>query len=65
MRKKMTDVDPELLRLKEIERRAHERFLRLGESAGLSGYGSIIKAAEDIWIEAASAVRAYQEREGD
>jgi hypothetical protein len=54
--------DPELRRLKEIERLARERFLRLSLPGTFGGDAEFIKAAEDLWREAAAAVRAYTDR---
>jgi hypothetical protein len=52
--------DPELRRLKEIERLARDRFLRLGLPGTFGGDAEVIKAAEDLWTEAAAAVRAHR-----
>ena len=51
--------DPELRRLKEIERLARERFLRLSLPGTFGGDAEVIKAAEALWREAAAAVRSY------
>ena len=51
--------DFELVRLQEIQRLADERFLHLGRPNGLSESG-VIKAAEDICVEAAEAVRLHK-----
>ena len=48
--------DFELVRLQEIERLAEERFLHLGRPNGLSD-PRVIKAAKEICVEAADAVR--------
>jgi hypothetical protein len=53
--------DAELRRLEEIERVAHDRFARLSEPSGISDPATI-KAAKEIWAEAASAVRLYKVR---
>jgi hypothetical protein len=58
----MQDNDPELRRLKEIERLARERFLRLSLPGSFGGDAEVIKAAEDIWREAAAAVRAHRDK---
>jgi hypothetical protein len=58
----MQDNDPELRRLKEIERLARERFLRLSLPGGFGGDAEVIKAAEDLWREAAAAVRAHRDK---
>ena len=52
--------DPELRRLKEIERLARERFLRLSLPGTFGGNAEVIKAAEALWKEAAAAVRSYR-----
>jgi hypothetical protein len=54
--------DPELRRLKEIERLARDRFLRLGLPSTFGGDAEVIKAAEDLWTEAAAAVRAHRDK---
>jgi hypothetical protein len=54
--------DPELRRLKEIERLARDRFLRLGLPGTFCGDAEVIKAAEDLWREAAAAVCAYRDK---
>jgi len=51
--------DPELRRLKENERLARERFLRLSLPGSFGGDAEVIKAAEALWREAAAAVRSY------
>jgi hypothetical protein len=58
----MQDNDPELRRLKEIERLARERFLRLSLPGSFGGDAEVIKAAEDLWREAAAAVRAHRDK---
>ena len=50
----------ELLRLKETERLARERLERLAGPAGFSHRADVMKAAGDLWAEAAAALRAYQ-----
>jgi hypothetical protein len=55
----MRKNDPELRRLKEIERLARERFLRLSLPGTFGGDAEVIKAAEALWREAAAAVRSY------
>jgi hypothetical protein len=41
--------DPELRRLKKIERLARERFLRLSLPGSFSGDAEVIKVAEALW----------------
>jgi hypothetical protein len=48
-----------LWRLKEIERLARERYLRLSALGTFGGDAEVIKAAEALWREAAAAVRSY------
>jgi hypothetical protein len=55
----MRENDPELRRLKESERLARERFLRLSPPGSFGGDAEVIKAAEVLWREAAAAVRSY------
>jgi hypothetical protein len=55
-------VDPELQRLKEAEEAAHARYLRLSRPGGVPALAEVIKIAEDLWKEAAEAVRRYQEK---
>jgi hypothetical protein len=54
--------DAELVRLEEIERAAHERFIRLSRPDGASD-PEVMKAAKDLWAEAAAAVRLHKRRE--
>ena len=54
--------DPELQRLKEIERLARERFLRLSLPGTFGGDAEVIKAAETLWNDAAAAVRAHRDK---
>jgi hypothetical protein len=58
----MRENDPELRRLKEIERLARERFLRLSLPGSFGGDAEVIKAAEALWKEAAAAVRSYSDK---
>jgi hypothetical protein len=58
----MRENDPELRRLKEIERLARERFLRLSLPGSFGGDAEVIKAAEALWREAAAAVRPYSDK---
>ena len=51
-------MDRELMRLQEIERLKHARLVRL--SGTFSEHPEVIKAAKDLWAEAATAVSAYQ-----
>ena len=51
--------DPKLRRLKEIERLARDRFLRLRLPGTFGGHAEVINAAEALWREAAAAVRSY------
>ena len=57
----MLEDDPELRRLKEIERLARDRFLRLSLPGTFGGHAEVTKAAEALWREAAAAVRAHRE----
>jgi hypothetical protein len=53
----MPDVEPELLTLLIAERLAFERLQRL------RGYpDDVVKVAEDLWREAAEAVREYRSK---
>jgi hypothetical protein len=54
--------DPELQRLKEIERLARERFLRLSLPGTFGRDAEVIKAAEALWNDAAAAVRAHRDK---
>jgi hypothetical protein len=54
--------DPESRRLKEIERLARDRFLRLSLPGTFGGVAEVIKAAEDLWKMAAAAVRAHTDK---
>jgi hypothetical protein len=54
--------DDELRRLKEIERLARERYLRLSAPGTFGGDAEVIKAAEELWRDAAAAVRAYRDK---
>lgn len=56
----MSDPDPELVLLQMAERRAHERFTRLSSPTSIMYDADVIKAAKDIWTEAARAVLAYK-----
>jgi hypothetical protein len=58
----MLEDDPELRRLKEIERLARDRFLRLSLPGSFGGDAEVIKAAEALWREAAAAVRAHRDK---
>jgi hypothetical protein len=58
-------MDRALLRLMENERVMRERFLRLTRPGGLPEHPDVIKAAEDLWKEAAAAVRAYERKRED
>jgi hypothetical protein len=58
----MQEEDLELRRLKEIERLARERFLRLSLPGIFGGDAEVIKAAEGLWREAAAAVRAHRDK---
>jgi hypothetical protein len=58
----MRENDPELRRLKEIERLARERFLRLSLPGSFGGDAEVIKAAEALWREAAAAVRSHSDK---
>jgi hypothetical protein len=58
----MLEDDPELRRLKEIERLARDRFLRLSLPGTFGGHAEVIKAAEALWREAAAAVRAHRDK---
>ena len=51
--------DFELVRLQEMERLAHERFLHLGRPNEL-GEPTVLKAAKDICVEVADAVRLHK-----
>ena len=53
--------DFELVRLRAMERLAHERFLHLGRPNGL-GEPTVLKAAKDICVEVADAVRLHKSR---
>jgi hypothetical protein len=57
----MPDADLELRRLKEAERSAHNRFLRLSQPAVVVDL-AVVRAAKSIWTEAAAAVLAYQRK---
>ena len=52
--------DPELNRLKEMERLARERFLRLSRPGMFGGDAEVIEAAEALWRGAAAAVWAHR-----
>jgi hypothetical protein len=54
----MQEKDPELQRLEEIERLARDRLLRLSQPGTFGGDAHVIKAAEELWREAADALRA-------
>jgi hypothetical protein len=54
------DMDPELQRLGAIEKAAHARYLRLSRRGGGPALDEVIKIAEDLWKDAAEAVRNYQ-----
>jgi hypothetical protein len=58
----MLEDDPELRRLKEIERLARDRFLRLSLPGTFGGDAEVIKAAEDLWKKASVAVRARRDK---
>jgi hypothetical protein len=58
----MQEDDPELRRLKEIERLARDRFLRLSLPGTFGGHAEVIKAAEELWRGAAAAVRAHRDK---
>jgi hypothetical protein len=58
----MLEDDPELLRLKEIERQARDRFLRLSLPGTFGWDAEVIKAAEDLWKKASVAVRAHRDK---
>jgi hypothetical protein len=58
----MLEDDPELRRLKEIERLARERFRRLSLPGTFGGDADVLKAAEDLWTEATKAVREYRSK---
>jgi hypothetical protein len=47
--RQMLKDDPELRRLKEIERLARDRFLRLSLPGTFGGHAEVIKAAEALW----------------
>ncbi len=57
----MPDADLELRRLKEAERSAHNRFLRLSQPAVVVDL-AVVRAAKSLWTEAAAAVLAYQRK---
>ena len=61
-REQMQEKDPELRRLKEIERLARDQLLRLSQPGTFGGDAHVIKAAEDLWREAAAAVRAHSDK---
>lgn len=54
--------DKELRRLKEVERLARERFLRLSLPGTFGGDADVIKAAEALWNDAAAAMRAHRDK---
>jgi hypothetical protein len=56
----MQDTDAELLRLKDLERPAYERFWRL--SRDVADHLEIVVAAKLLWEKAAAAVLAYQRK---
>ena len=58
----MQENDPELRRLKEVERLERERFLRLSLPGTFGGHAEVIKAAEDLWKKASVAVRAHRDK---
>jgi hypothetical protein len=60
----MQEEDLELRRLKEIERRARERYLRLSAPGTFGGDAEVTKAAEELWRSAAAAVRAHRNTSG-
>jgi hypothetical protein len=51
--------DPELLRLREVERQELLRFYRLSRLIP-DADAVILQASRDLWQEAAAAVRAYK-----
>jgi hypothetical protein len=53
-------MDPELQRLRAAEKAAHARYLRLSRRGGVPALDEAIKIAEDLWKDAAEAVRSYQ-----
>jgi hypothetical protein len=48
-------------RLCKAERAAHERFMRVRADVN---DGALTEAAEELWTEAAAALRDYQTRNG-
>ena len=56
----MQEKDPELRRLKEIERLARDQLLRLSQPGTFGGDAHVIKAAEELWREAADALHAHK-----
>jgi hypothetical protein len=56
----MQEKDPELRRLKEVERLARNRLLRLSQPGTFGGDAHVTKAAEELWNEATKAVREYR-----
>jgi hypothetical protein len=53
-------MDPELECLRAAERAAYARYLRLSRRGGVPPLDEVIKNAEDLWKDAAEAVRSYQ-----
>jgi hypothetical protein len=53
-------MDPELECLRAAERAAYARYLRLSRRGNAAPLDEVIKNAEDLWKEAAEAVRSYQ-----
>jgi hypothetical protein len=58
----MQDTDAELLRLKDVERRAYERFLRLSKAGTFADHPEIASTAKILWEEATAAVLTYQRK---
>jgi len=53
------DMGPELQCLRARENAAHARYLRLSRRGGTPALDEALRIAEDLWKDAAEAVRNY------
>ena len=60
----MQEVDPELERLREVERKAHGLFQRMSDTHAELSDPNVVAAAEELWKEAEAALRTYEARKG-